>query len=100
MCLQVTQLSSLSLSYPLFIPYAESLRNAIGVLKDHLTIEVDIPPRLLPIMPEPKQPRSEYHTTSRGAEALQDVVDAPLVPIYNFLCKSYSPQPLESQWLT
>jgi hypothetical protein len=64
-----------SLSYPLFTPHTE----LTSVLKDQLRIDVDN--RLschLPI-PEYKQPPDAILTPPKGAEAPQDVVEAPLV---------------------
>lgn len=75
----------LLLCFP-FIPNAEFPRKPTGVLKEHLTEEAD--KRLgcyLPI-PEPEQPPdSNLPPPPERPKLPEDVVDAPLVRIYNFL---------------
>jgi mediator of RNA polymerase II transcription subunit 14 len=79
------------MSYFFGIPrlfHTEFPRNPIGVLKDHLTIEADN--RLgcyLPI-PEPEQPPDPNLPPPPERPNLpEDVVDAPLTRLYNFLRK-------------
>lgn len=78
----------LLLVYFLFIPPAEFPRKPTGALKEHLTIEADN--RLgyyLPV-PEPEQPPDPSLPPAPERPKLPtDVVDAPLVRIYNFLRK-------------
>ena len=76
-------------SYALFtLLHTEFPRKPTGVLKDHLTIEADN--RLgcyLPI-PEPEKPPDPNTPAPAERPKLpDDVVDAPLVRIYNFLRK-------------
>lgn len=75
--------------YP-FIPYAEFPRKPTGALKEHLTAEADN--RLgcyLPV-PEPELPPDPSLPPPPERPKLPtDVVDAPLVRIYNFLRKYY-----------
>src|SRR5258708_36450473 len=78
----------LVLVYFPFIPYAEFPRKPTGALKEHLTTEADN--RLgcyLPV-PEPEQPPDPSLPPPPERPKLPaDVVDAPLVRVYNFLRK-------------
>jgi len=80
---------SFPLSYSSFIPPLEFPRKPIGVLKEHLTIEADN--RLgcyLPI-PDPEQPPDpNFPPPPERPKLPEDVVDTPLVRLYNFLRKS------------
>jgi hypothetical protein len=77
-----------SLVYYLFIPHVEFPRKPTGALKEHLTAEADN--RLgcyLPI-PEPEQPpEANLPAPLERPKLPGDVVDAPLVRLYNFLRK-------------
>ena len=80
--------SMLLLVYFPFIPHAEFPRKPTGALKEHLTTEADN--RLgcyLPV-PEPEQPPDpSLPPPPERPELPTDVVDAPLVRVYNFLRK-------------
>jgi mediator of RNA polymerase II transcription subunit 14 len=82
---------SIPLLDPSFIPPLEFPRKPIGVLKEHLTIEADN--RLgcyLPI-PEPeKPPDPNFPPPPERPKLPEDVVDTPLVRLYNFLRESPS----------
>ena len=72
-----------------FISHAEFPRKPIGALKEHLTAEADN--RLgcyLPI-PELEQPPDSNLPPPERPKLPVDVVDAPLVRLYNFLRKCH-----------
>jgi hypothetical protein len=76
-----------SLVYFLFISHAVFPQKPTGALKEHLTTEADN--RLgcyLPI-PEPEEPPDPSLPPPERPKLPADVVDAPLVRIYNFLRK-------------
>lgn len=77
--------------------HTEFPRKPTGVLKDHLAIEADNRLGCYLPMPEPEQPPDPNLPPPPERPKLpEDVVDAPLVRIYNFLRKSSPSQPLES----
>ena len=76
-----------SVAYFPLIPHTEFPRKPTGVLKEHLISEADN--RLgcyLPI-PEPEQPPDPNLPPPERLKLPADVVDAPLVRIFNFLRK-------------
>lgn len=78
----------LLLVYFPFIPYAEFPRKPIGALKEHLTAEADNRLGCYLPAPEPEQPPDPSLPPPPERPKLPtDVVDAPLVRIYNFLRK-------------
>jgi hypothetical protein len=87
---KVRNASALFTSYALFTLHTEFPRKPIGVLKDHLTIEADNRLGCYLPMPEPeKPPDPNLPTPTERPKLPEDVVDAPLVRIYNFLRKCY-----------
>ena len=86
--MQGPQRFALSTSYSLFMLHTEFPRKPTGVLKDHLTSEADNRLGCYLPLPEPEQPPDPNLLTPAERPKLpEDVVDAPLVRIYNFLRK-------------
>jgi mediator of RNA polymerase II transcription subunit 14 len=68
--------------------HTEFPRKPTGVLKDHLTIEADNRLGCYLPMPEPENPPDpNIPAPAERPKLPEDVVDAPLVRIYNFLRK-------------
>ena len=98
--MQGTQYLALSTSYSLFILHTEFPRKPTGVLKDYLTNEADNRLCCYLPLPEPEQPPDpNLPTPTERPKLPEDVVDAPLVRIYNFLRKPYPRPVLHSEKL-
>jgi mediator of RNA polymerase II transcription subunit 14 len=80
--------------------HTEFPRKPTGVLKEHLDIEADNRLGCYLPMPEPeKPPDPNLPAPIERPKLPEDVVDAPLVRIYNFLRKYYPWSILQSEKL-
>ena len=80
--------------------HTEFPRKPTGVLKDHLTIEADNRLGCYLPMPEPERPPDpNLPVPTERPKLPEDVVDAPLVRIYNFFRKYYPWSLLQSKKL-
>jgi mediator of RNA polymerase II transcription subunit 14 len=78
----------LLLVYFLFIPPAEFLQKPTGALKELLTIEADnCLGCYLPVLEPEQPPDPSLPPPPERPKLPADVVDAPLVRVYNFLRK-------------
>ena len=87
-------------SHVLCSRHTEFPRKPTGVLKEHLATEADNRLGCYLPMPEPEQPPDpNLPPIPERPKLPEDVVDAPLVRIYNFLRKYPSPRPHKLYWL-
>jgi len=76
---------------PSLIPRAEFPPKPTGVLKEHLTTEADNRLGCYLSIPEPDEPPDPNLPPSPERPRLpEDVIDAPLVRLYNFLREHHS----------
>ena len=88
--MQGPQRNVLPTLYSQFMLHVEFPRKPTGVLKDHLTIEADNRLGCYLPMPEPEKPPDlNLPAPTERPKLPEDVIDAPLVRIYNFLRKCY-----------